>query len=161
MLWRSITGKEPYSLCWTERQKTKTFNHLITELKFFSNQSPTIFEYHWFMEGSQASLFVLLVRATCRWRQVWRPGWMLLTGGKPVPVSLCPPQISRGLTRDQSQASAVTGRRLIAWAVGLKRWKLTWILVRDSVLTAQYTQSLGYKIADNWCYNNHYFFWKP
>jgi hypothetical protein len=35
-------------------------------------------------------------------------------GEKPVPVPLCPPQISHGLTRDRTRASAVRGRRLIA-----------------------------------------------
>ena len=38
------------------------------------------------------------------------------SGGKPVPVSLCPPQIPHGLTRDRTRVSAVTGRRLTAWA---------------------------------------------
>jgi hypothetical protein len=35
-------------------------------------------------------------------------------GEKPVPVPLCPPQISHGLTRDRTRASAVNGRRLTA-----------------------------------------------
>jgi hypothetical protein len=38
-------------------------------------------------------------------------------GEKPVPVPLCPPQISQGLTRDRTPASAVKGRRLTAWAI--------------------------------------------
>jgi hypothetical protein len=38
-------------------------------------------------------------------------------GEKPFPVPLCPPQIPHGLTRDQTQASAVRGRRLTAWAM--------------------------------------------
>jgi hypothetical protein len=44
---------------------------------------------------------------------------MILTGGieergeKPVPVTLCPPQIPQKLTR----ASSVIGRRLTAWAI--------------------------------------------
>lgn len=32
----------------------------------------------------------------------------------PAPLPLCPPQISRGLTGDQTRASAVTGQRLIS-----------------------------------------------
>jgi hypothetical protein len=32
-------------------------------------------------------------------------------------VPLCPPQISHGLTRDRTRASAVRGRRLTAWAM--------------------------------------------
>jgi hypothetical protein len=35
-------------------------------------------------------------------------------GEKPVPVPLCPLQISHGLTRDRTLASAVRGRRLTA-----------------------------------------------
>jgi hypothetical protein len=38
-------------------------------------------------------------------------------GEKPVPVPLCPPQISHGLTREQTRASAVKGQRLTAWAM--------------------------------------------
>jgi hypothetical protein len=38
-------------------------------------------------------------------------------GEKPVPVPLCPPQISHGLTRDRTRASAVRGRRLTARAM--------------------------------------------
>jgi hypothetical protein len=38
-------------------------------------------------------------------------------GEKPVPVPLCPPQIPHGLSRDRTRASAVGGRRLIAWAM--------------------------------------------
>jgi hypothetical protein len=37
-------------------------------------------------------------------------------GEKPVPVPLCPPQISHGLTREQTRASAVKGQRLTVWA---------------------------------------------
>jgi len=46
-----------------------------------------------------SSPFFLLVRATCRWRRLWSAVGMILTGEtevqrvKPVPVSLCPPQI--------------------------------------------------------------------
>jgi hypothetical protein len=39
-------------------------------------------------------------------------------GEKPVPVPLCPPQISHGLIRDRTRAFAVRGRRLTAWAMG-------------------------------------------
>jgi hypothetical protein len=38
-------------------------------------------------------------------------------GEKPVPVPLCPPQISPGLTRDRTRVSAVRSRRLTAWAM--------------------------------------------
>jgi hypothetical protein len=39
------------------------------------------------------------------------------TRGKPVPVSLCPPQIPHGPTRDRTRSSAVRGWRLTAWAM--------------------------------------------
>jgi hypothetical protein len=38
-------------------------------------------------------------------------------GEIPVPVPLCPPQISHGLTRDRTRASAVRDRRLTASAM--------------------------------------------
>jgi hypothetical protein len=38
-------------------------------------------------------------------------------GEKPVPVPLCPPQIPHGLTRDRTQASALRGQLLTAWAM--------------------------------------------
>jgi hypothetical protein len=47
-------------------------------------------------------------------------GGMILTGEteelgeKPVPVSLCPPQIPHGLTRARTRDSTVRGRRLTA-----------------------------------------------
>jgi hypothetical protein len=46
--------------------------------------------------------------------------WQVKTevlGEKPVPVSLCPPQIPHGLNRDRTRASEVGGRRLTAWAM--------------------------------------------
>jgi hypothetical protein len=51
-----------------------------------------------------------------RWNEIDR-GKPKYWGGKPVPVSLLLPQIPHGLTRDQTQASAVRGRRLTAWAM--------------------------------------------
>jgi hypothetical protein len=36
---------------------------------------------------------------------------------KPIPVPLCPPQITHGLTRAQTRDSAVRGERLNAWAM--------------------------------------------
>jgi hypothetical protein len=138
MLWRSTTSKEkPYSLCWTERQTTKNFNHLITKLKFFSNHCSPIFEIA-LIYGRFPGF------ALCPSDKMGMGTWLNVSDrGKPVPMSFCPPQISSGLTRDQSWASAVTGRRLIAWAMGLKRRKLTWIIVKDSVLTAQYTNKVS------------------
>jgi hypothetical protein len=68
--------------------------------------------------------------ATLWWRWRWCPlpsngtpvelNWQGKTeelGEKPVPASLCPPQIPHGLTGDRTRASAVGGRRLTAWAM--------------------------------------------
>jgi hypothetical protein len=51
-----------------------------------------------------------------RWNEIDR-GKPKYSGKKPVTVPLCPPQIPHGLTRDRTRASAVTGRRLTAWAM--------------------------------------------
>jgi hypothetical protein len=54
---------------------------------------------------------------------LWRQGRIRLTGEnrrtrkKTVPVPHCPQQISYGITRKRTQTSAVTGRRLTAWAM--------------------------------------------
>jgi hypothetical protein len=40
---------------------------------------------------------------------------------KPIPVSLCPPQIPHGLTRAQTRAFAVGGRRLTTWTMARPR----------------------------------------
>ena len=64
-------------------------------------------------------------------------------GEKPVSMPLCPPQIPHGLTRDRGRASAVTGRRLTAWAMA-RPWKgVAWwnaVIVRMST-----------SIIINWC----------
>jgi hypothetical protein len=46
--------------------------------------------------------------------QLYRQGKTEVLGEKPVPVPICPPQISHGLTWDRSRASEVTGPRLTA-----------------------------------------------
>jgi len=38
-----------------------------------------------------------------------------VVGGNPVPVPLCPTQISHSLTRGRTRASAVKDRRLTSW----------------------------------------------
>jgi hypothetical protein len=53
-------------------------------------------------------------RATVEW--YWQ-GTTEELGEKPFPVPLCPPQIPHGLTWARTRASAVTGRRLTAWAM--------------------------------------------
>jgi hypothetical protein len=52
-------------------------------------------------------------RATVEW--YWQ-GKTEEMGGKPVPGLLCPPEITHGLTRARTRASAVRGRRLTTWA---------------------------------------------
>jgi hypothetical protein len=46
-------------------------------------------------------------------------------GEKPVPLSLCPPQIPHGLTWDRTQASVVSGRRLTTWAMTRLIWDIS------------------------------------
>jgi hypothetical protein len=48
-------------------------------------------------------------------------------GEKPVPVTLCTPQIPYGLTRVRTRDSAVRGRRLTAWAMARTFKFLRWI----------------------------------
>jgi hypothetical protein len=62
--------------------------------------------------------------ATLWWRRlefsfflVMEHRWNETDREKPVPVSLCPPQIPHGLTRDRTRSFAVRGRRLTAWAM--------------------------------------------
>jgi hypothetical protein len=45
-----------------------------------------------------------------------------IDGRKPVAISLCPPQIPHGLTRDRTRASAVRGQRLTARAMARPSW---------------------------------------
>jgi hypothetical protein len=60
-----------------------------------------------------------------RWNEI-------VLGEKPVPVPLCPPQIPHGLTRDRTQASAVGGRRLTAWAMARPCTDLVTYLSKNS-----------------------------
>jgi hypothetical protein len=64
---------------------------------------------------------------------VWRAmvGWYWQgkteeLGEKPVPVPLCPPQISHGLTRARTRVSAVRGRRLTALSHDTAPFFLLW-----------------------------------
>jgi hypothetical protein len=52
-------------------------------------------------------------------------GKIEVLGEKPVPVSLFPPQIPHGQTRDRTRASAVRDRRLTAWAMTRPNFILT------------------------------------
>jgi hypothetical protein len=60
------------------------------------------------------SQMIWVWRATVEWHWQGKPEEL---GEKPVPVPLCPPQISHGLTRARTRASAVTGRQLTTWAM--------------------------------------------
>jgi hypothetical protein len=58
--------------------------------------------------------FPILMEHRCNEIDRGKPNY---SGGKPVPVPLCPPQAPHGPTRDRAWTSAVRGRRLIAWAM--------------------------------------------
>jgi hypothetical protein len=67
---------------------------------------------------------MLAYYALPRWYEFGERRWNdILTGEteelreKPVPVPLCPPQISHGLTQARTRASAVRGRWLTTWAM--------------------------------------------
>jgi hypothetical protein len=59
-----------------------------------------------------------------RWNEIDR-GKPKYSGEKPVPVSLCPPQIPRGSTQYRNRASAVGGWRLTAWAMARPSSRVT------------------------------------
>jgi hypothetical protein len=73
------------------------------------------------------SLFCLMEH---EWNEIDR-GKPKYSGGKPVPVPLCPPPIPHGLTRDRTRASAVKGLRLTAWAMARP---FTGVLLKTDVL---------------------------
>jgi hypothetical protein len=91
---------------------------------------------------------------------------MILTGEteelgvKTVQVQLCPPQIPHGLTRAWTRASAVTGRRLTAWAMARPYLYLTTLSVAQTVAyvhclsfiigTILVTPTPAYKRMINW-----------
>jgi hypothetical protein len=54
-------------------------------------------------------------------------------GEKPVPVPLCPPRIPHGLTRAQTRASAVRGRRLTTWAMARPPYWLYCCLLSENL----------------------------
>jgi hypothetical protein len=51
-------------------------------------------------------LFLFFLVMEHRWNETERGKPKYVGGGEPVPVSLCPPQIPHGLTRDRTRASA-------------------------------------------------------
>jgi hypothetical protein len=71
-------------------------------------------------------------------------------GERPIPVRLCPPQISYGLTRARTRASAVRGQRLTAWAMARLQYSITSFLCFETVLKNR----LGRKCAWRFCTQN-------
>ena len=69
------------------------------------------------LEGSQASLFVLLVRETWAWSicGMMLTGETEVLGEKPVLLPPCPPQIWYRLIWDRIRTSAVRGLWLTSW----------------------------------------------
>lgn len=105
-------------------------------------------KYHCFLKLHVFLLFVLLLRATCRWRWLWSDDMMTLAGriwitrGKPVPIPHFSPQISQGQMSDRTQVSVLKGRRLTAWAISRSTcWiALIDIICKVSVCTLQRTR---------------------
>jgi hypothetical protein len=74
-----------------------------------------------------------------RWNEIDR-GKSKYSGRKPVPVSLCPPQIPHGLTRDRTRPCAVRIRRLTAWAMARP-------FLSDFVMWVKFGRDLGLLIS--------------
>jgi hypothetical protein len=70
--------------------------------------------------------------------------WSTVLGEKPIPVPLCPPQISRELDWDRTRVSAVRGQWLTAWAMARPKLTLTWIMKFSTYRTVN-TLLLGNK----------------
>jgi hypothetical protein len=85
----------------------------------------TAFSWRWGWSDPSvdACLYVTILRILQTiwvWRATVEWYWQGKTEGlgeKPVPVTLCPPQIPHALTRARTRASAVRGRRLTTWAM--------------------------------------------
>ena len=73
-------------------------------------------------------------------------------GEKPVPVTICPPQIAHGLIRDRTRASAVRGRRLTAWAMARPSCRVTWRTDFAHRLGLQTSQKVTQRFG-NWIYS--------
>jgi hypothetical protein len=82
-------------------------------------------------------------RATMEW--YWQ-GKTEELGEKPVPVPLCPSQISHGLTRARIRASAVRGRRLTTWDMARPYWLLLNLVV-SLVYRASSTRAIRVTMA--------------
>ena len=108
-----------------------------------------------FWKVSRLHQFVLMIRATYRWRWVQNIGGMTLTGKtevlgeKPVPAPLCSTQFSHGLIWDRARASAVKGGRITAWATAqpnstkIKLQRLNSYLTENTVCLHKKGQSLN------------------
>jgi hypothetical protein len=104
-------------------------------------------------------------RAYCPWheyRQLWSKGTdrrKLKNSEKNlVPVLLCPPQISHGLTQAQTRVSAVRGWQLTCWAMAQP--SLCWVISQQS--TVEFTFNLSsfipfhlFKVPFLWCQPHH------
>jgi len=89
--------------------------------------------------------FVLLVRATCRWRWVWNIAEVL--GEKPVPMPLFPSHILHGYLRSNTSlhSERLATNRLI------ERLGWTWNIPKGSARTAQYAHLVNAVYGNNHC----------
>lgn len=102
----NASTRKPFQKTHTNSLKTKT-----SESTFLS-EAPRFPKEHCFGEDYQAG-------KSNMYEDVY--GEMVenteVLGERPVPLPLCPPQSSHGLTWSRTPASAVTGRRLTIWAM--------------------------------------------
>jgi hypothetical protein len=100
-----------------EEEETCSYVQELNEVKLlFYTMLPYLGSSVAFWKVPRLFQFVLLVRAICISRWVSSISVMILTGKnkvlgeKPIPVPLCPPQISHGVAWDRNRFSAVTDR---------------------------------------------------
>jgi hypothetical protein len=126
-----------YSFMWTfdfilfwfllQIQKLWEFFNTTTAIMWGPSAASMFFFFPWRWGGSSIQAWMPTYVSTLRIPQmiwVWRATvewyWQGKTEElweKPVPVSLCPPQIPHGLTRVWTRASAVRGQWLTTWAM--------------------------------------------
>jgi hypothetical protein len=106
---------------WATCTQTRSFLEALHALKVLNGW--TLYCFHrafsvWIFNMKHIVIIIIIIIFLVmeyRWNEIDRGDRN--TRGKPVPVPLCPQQIPRALTRDRTQASALAGRRLTAWAM--------------------------------------------
>jgi hypothetical protein len=150
-----ITKKLPSPFLTTSSMETSSPKHVVDNnffhhLFFFSLKVGVGQTQAWmptYVSILRIPHMIRVWRATMEW--YWQ-GKTEELGEKPVPAPLCPPQIPHGLTRAQTRASAVRGRRLTTWAMARPPLLTTWHLIPSFIsffFWTTYLLSTGYNPA--------------